>query len=43
MKIIEENTFKFKNPRGSQTNKIPKDRRILLRKKKTLKFKIKKR
>ena len=41
MKIIENNTVKFKFPRGSQTNKIPKDRRILLRKKKKLNLKLK--
>ena len=34
MKIIENNTSKFKFPRGSQTNKIPRDSKILLRKKK---------
>ena len=34
MKIIENNTSKFKFPRGLQTNKIPRDRKILLRKRK---------
>merc|ERR1712179_607680 len=29
MKIIENNTFTFKIPRGSQTNKIPRDRNTL--------------
>merc|ERR1711895_272230 len=36
MKIIENNTSKFKFPRGSQINKIPRDRKILLRKKRKL-------
>ena len=41
MKIIENNTSKFKFPRGSQTNKIPRDRKILLRKKRNLILKLK--
>merc|ERR1711913_21464 len=36
MKIIENNTSKFKCPRGSQINKIPRDRKILLRKRKLI-------
>merc|ERR1711874_106120 len=41
MKIIENNNSKFKFPRGSQTNKIPRDRKILLRKKKKFNLKLK--
>ena len=41
IKIIEENCSKFRFKRGAQTNKIPRDRRILLRKKKKLKAKLK--
>merc|ERR1712179_66678 len=40
MKIIENNTSKFKFPRGSQINKIPRDRKILLRKKRNLILKL---
>merc|ERR1711874_858854 len=36
MKIIEKKTSKFKFPRVSQINKIPRDRKILLRKKRKL-------
>jgi len=41
IKIIENNTSKFKIPRVSQTNKIPSDRKILLRKKIKLNLKLK--
>ena len=36
LNIIEENCTKFKNQRGNHTNKIPRERRILLRKKKRI-------
>ena len=41
MKIVEENCKKFKSHKGCQTNRIPRDRRILLRKKKKLNLKLK--
>ena len=41
LNVIEKNCEKFKNPRGKHTNKIPRERRILMRKKKTLKSKLK--
>merc|ERR1711874_869660 len=37
IKIIEENCTTFRNQRGSHTNNIPKDRRVLFRKKRKLK------
>ena len=40
VKIIEENCEMFKCRGGSQANKIPRDRRILLRKKKKLNLKL---
>merc|ERR1711874_628668 len=40
MKIIENYTSKFKFPRGSQTNKIPRDGKIMLRKKRKLILKL---
>ena len=40
VKIIEENCTMFKSHGGPQLNKIPRDRRILLRKKKKLKLKL---
>ena len=40
VKIIEENCTMFKCREGPQTNKIPRDRRILLRKKKKLNVKL---
>ena len=40
VKIIEENCTIFKCREGPQTNKIPRDRRILLRKKKKLNVKL---
>ena len=36
IKIIEENCTTFGNQRGSHSNKIPRDRRVLFRKKKKL-------
>jgi len=36
IKIVEENCLKFRYKRGTQINKIPRDRRILLRKRKKL-------
>ena len=36
IKIIEENCLKYKYRRGALINKIPRDRRILLRKRKKL-------
>merc|ERR1712179_173568 len=36
IKIIEENCTTFKNQRGSHSNNIPEDRRVLFRKKKIL-------
>merc|ERR1711874_272116 len=33
IKIIEENCTTFRNQQGSHTNKIPRDRRVLFRKK----------
>ena len=41
LKIVEENCTKFRRQGGSHTNKIPRGRRILLRKKKKLKSKLK--
>merc|ERR1712055_1189970 len=43
LKIIEENCTTFKNQRGSQSNNIPKDRRVLFRKKKILNKELQKR
>merc|ERR1712030_296448 len=40
VKIIEKNCTMFKSHGGPQLNKIPRDRRILLRKKKKLKLKL---
>lgn len=40
IKIIDENCSKYRFKRGAHTNKIPRDRRILLRKKKKLKVKL---
>merc|ERR1711888_560981 len=40
VKIIEENCTMFKSHGGPQLNKIPRDRRILLRKKKKLNLKL---
>ena len=40
VKIIEENCTMFKCRGGSQANKIPRDRKILLRKKKKLNLKL---
>jgi len=34
IKIVKENCLKFRYRRGAQFNKIPRDRRILLRKRK---------
>jgi len=36
IKIVEENCLKFRYRRGALINKIPRDRRILLRKRKKL-------
>ena len=41
MKIVEENCTKFKNRNETRKNNIPRDRKILLRKKKILKTKLK--
>ena len=43
IKIIEENCTTFKNQRGSHSNNIPKDRRVLFRKKKKLNKELQKR
>merc|ERR1711874_880681 len=43
IKIIEENCKIFRNQRGSHTNNIPKDRRVLFRKKRKLNKKLQKR
>merc|ERR1711874_110972 len=43
IKIIEENCTTFRNPRGTHSNNIPKDRRVLFRKKKKLNKKLQKR
>merc|ERR1712105_129067 len=43
IKIIEENCTTFKNQRGSHSNIIPKDRRVLFRKKKILNKELQKR
>ena len=40
VKIIEENCKMFRRQGGSQLNNIPRDRRILLRKKKKLNLKL---
>ena len=40
IKIVNENCTKFKCQRGTHVNKIPRDRRILLRKKKKMKSKL---
>ena len=42
MKAVDENSSKFKQPRGRKQQNIPKERRILLRKKKKLKTSLKK-
>jgi len=43
IKIIEENCTTFRNQQGSHTNKIPRDRRVLFRKKKMLNKELRKR
>merc|ERR1711874_674337 len=43
IKIIEENYTTFRNQRGSHSNKIPRDRRVLFKKKKILNKELKKR
>ena len=43
IKIIEENCTTFRNQRGSHSNNIPKDRRVLFRKKKKLNKELQKR
>ena len=43
IKIIEENCTTFRNQRGSHSNKIPKDRRVLFKKKKILNKELQKR
>merc|ERR1711913_75567 len=43
IKIIEENCTTFRNQQGSHSNKIPKDRRVLFRKKKMLNKELRKR
>merc|ERR1712179_181021 len=40
IKIVEENCSKFRYRRGAQINKIPRDRKILLRKKKKFREKL---
>ena len=40
IKIVEENCLKFRYRRGAQINKIPRDRRIWLRKKKKFREKL---
>ena len=40
IKIVEENCLKFKYRRGALINKIPRDRRILLRKRKKIRAKL---
>ena len=43
IKIIEENCTTFRNQRGSHSNNIPKDRRVLFRKKRKLNKELQKR
>ena len=43
IKIIEENCTTFRNPRGTHSNNIPKDRRVLFRRKKKLNRELQKR
>ena len=43
IKIIEENCTTFRNQRGSHSNKIPRDRRVLFKKKKILNKELQKR
>merc|ERR1711874_768778 len=43
IKIIEENYTTFRNQRGSHSNNIPKDRRVLFRKKRKLNKELQKR
>merc|ERR1711913_65347 len=43
IKIIEENCTTFRNQRGSHTNNIPRDRRVLFRKKRKLNKELQKR
>merc|ERR1739842_244629 len=40
IEIVDENCTKFKCQRGTHENKIPRDRRILLRKKRKMKSKL---